>query len=62
MVVAHIFGEEPLQMSFVENDHVVEHFTATALNPAFRDAILPRALERRLNRSDPHGSHGYRNF
>jgi hypothetical protein len=45
VVVADIFREEPLQMPLVENNHVIEQVPAAALNPAFRDAILPRALE-----------------
>jgi hypothetical protein len=32
-------------MSLIKNDHMVEKFSATTSNPAFRDSILPGTLE-----------------
>lgn len=39
-------------MVFVEYDHMIEQFATTAANEPFRNAILPRASEAGLFRSD----------
>ena len=49
MVIADILVHHPLQMTFVEDDDVIEQVSAAAANPALRDAALLRAFERRAN-------------
>jgi hypothetical protein len=45
VVVADVLIHEALQMSLVENDHVVEKISTTVADEALRDAILPWALK-----------------
>ena len=45
VVVANILVNESFQVAFVEHDHVVEQIAATTPHEAFRNPILPRALE-----------------
>jgi len=52
VVVADVFGQEPLQMLFIERDHVVQQIAPATLDPALRYAVLPRTRERGLNWSD----------
>lgn len=49
VMVADVFREQPFKMAFVESDDVIQQVAAAAANPAFRDAILPRASEGSLN-------------
>src|SRR5215510_6356549 len=41
MVVADILAHEPLQMPFIQYDHMIEQVAAAASHPALRDAVLP---------------------
>ena len=43
VVVGDVFAQEPTEMSFVEDDDVVEQFAAHAADPALGNAVLPRA-------------------
>jgi hypothetical protein len=45
VVIAHIFGNESLQMALIERDDVIEKITSAASYPTFGDAVLPWALE-----------------
>jgi len=52
VVVGDVIRQPPSQMTFVENDDVVEQLAADAADPSLRDAIVPRARPRcpgRLN-------------
>src|SRR5215510_14887726 len=42
VIIANIFEAEPYQMSLVQRDHVIQHLTAYAPHPSFRDSVLPR--------------------
>ena len=50
MVIGNILGEQPLQMAFVQRDHVVEQLTAAAADPALSHTILPRTSNRGSHR------------
>ena len=39
VIVANIFEAEPHQMSLVQRDHVIQHLTAYAPHPSFRDSV-----------------------
>jgi hypothetical protein len=54
MIVADIIRKQTLQMLFVDCDYVIEQISATALNPTFSNAILPRTLVGGLNSADLH--------
>jgi hypothetical protein len=58
VVVANVFVEKSLQVPLVERNHVVEQIASTALNPAFRDSILPRALVGGLKSANFHRAYG----
>jgi hypothetical protein len=62
MIVADVIGEQPLQMSLVECDYVIEQVPATAPYPTFSNSILPRAPVAGLNSADLHRPDGNRNF
>src|SRR5215472_14214328 len=62
VVVIDVTSEQPLQMRFVDGNHVVQQFaTATSYQP-FRDTILPRTASRGPHHPDTHGANGDRNF
>src|SRR4029450_4220267 len=50
MVIAHVIGEQFVQVSFIDSDNVVEQVTAAASHPALGHTILPGTFER-----GPHG-------
>src|SRR5271169_2774405 len=54
VVVAHVFREQAFEMAFVHRDDLVQQITPAALDPSFRDSVLPRTLERSPNRPDAH--------
>jgi len=60
VVVMDIVREQPLEMLLINRDDVIEQIAPTTLDPALRDAVLPRALVRRLDRVDLHRSNGHR--
>jgi len=45
VIVTDVLGHQPFQMAFVEHDHMVEQVSSTIPDPAFGDAVLPRASE-----------------
>ena len=53
VIIANIFEAEPYQMSLVQRDHVIQHLTAYAPYPSFRDSVLPRAANARPDSFDP---------
>ena len=48
VVVGDEFGKQPLQLAFVEHDHVVEQIAPHGFNPSLGDPVLPRAVWRDL--------------
>ncbi len=46
MIIAGVFGMQPLQMASVHRDEMVQQVAAATFDPSFRDAVLPRAFER----------------
>src|SRR5215471_18738594 len=40
-------------MPLVQRDHVIQHLTAYAPHPSFRDSVLPRAANARPDSFDP---------
>lgn len=52
VVIADVIGHEPLQMTFVEDDHVVKQIPAAVANKSLGHAVLPRTLETRSLRCD----------
>ena len=62
MVVGDVIREEPLEMALVQRNDLVEQLTPATADPAFRDSILPRALDRGLHATNCHGSNRSRYF
>src|SRR5215469_7496186 len=58
MIEAHVLSHESLQMSFIENEHVIKQFSSAASYPTFRDAVLPRAAIGRAHGLASHLPHG----
>jgi hypothetical protein len=52
VVVADVLGHQPLQMTYVQNDDVIQQISSAISHPAFGDAVLPRASEVGLLGSD----------
>jgi hypothetical protein len=53
VIIANIFEPEPHQMSLVQRYHVIQHLTAYAPHPSFRDSVLPRTANARPDSFDP---------
>ena len=53
VIIANIFEAEPYQMSLLQRDDVIQHLTAYASQPSFRDSVLPRTANARPDRFDP---------
>jgi hypothetical protein len=53
VIIANIFEAEPYQMSLVQRDDVIQHLTAYAPHPSFRDSVLPRTAKARPDSFDP---------
>ena len=62
MVVVDIIREKPLQMPFVQHDHMIEQLSSAAFDPSIRNSILPWASERGLLRLAAHGLHRSHNL
>jgi len=45
VIVVDILREEPLQVTLIEGDDVVQQVAPTTLNPPLRDPVLPRTPE-----------------
>jgi hypothetical protein len=50
VVIADVFGHEPFQVAFIQDDYVVEQVAAAVADEAFGDAVLPGTLEGSANR------------
>jgi hypothetical protein len=53
VIITNIFETEPYQMSLVQRDYVIQHFTAYAPHPSFSDAVLPRTTKAHPDSFDP---------
>ena len=53
VIIANIFEAEPHQMSLVQWDHVIQHLTAYAPHPSFRDSVFPWTANARPDSLDP---------
>ena len=62
MVVGDVIREEPLEMALVQRNDLVEQLAPATADPAFRDSILPRALDRGLHATNWHGPNRSRYF
>ncbi len=62
MVVRDVIREEPLEMALVQRNDLVEQLAPATADPAFRDSVLPRALDRGLHTTNCHGSNRSRYF
>ena len=51
MIVRDVLGQKPPEMTLVQGDDVVKQFTSAAANPAFRNTVLPGALDGGLEAS-----------
>jgi hypothetical protein len=45
MVIAHILGQEPLEVLLIQDDHVVEQVSSATSDPSLRQAVLPRTAK-----------------
>jgi hypothetical protein len=45
MIVTNVIIHEAIQMSHIENDHVIEQVAAAAANPTLCNPVLPRTSE-----------------
>src|SRR5215831_707502 len=62
VVIANVVEEKSLQMPFVHSNDMIQQLPPTAFDPALRHPVLPRTLERGLDRLNPEGSHGSGNL
>jgi len=52
VIIRRVRGEKTLEMTLVQGDDVVEQIAPAAAHPAFRNSVLPGALDRGLHASD----------
>ena len=45
VVVKDVRVQQPLQMSFIQDDHMVKQIPATISNQTFANSVLPRTCE-----------------
>jgi hypothetical protein len=45
MVIAHILGQQPLEVLLIQDDHVVQQVSSATSNPALRHTVLPRTAK-----------------
>ncbi len=58
VVILYIFRKQPLQMTFVERNHVIQEVAAAASDPALGNAILPGTANRCPDGGELHGFYG----
>jgi hypothetical protein len=56
MTIADIIGKQPPQVVVIQSDYVIQQVPARALDPAHRNTVLPRTLDRSANTLDSHRS------
>ena len=52
VIIRRVRGKKPLEMALVQGDDVVEQIAPAAAHPAFRNSVLPGALDRGLHARD----------
>jgi len=62
VMVGDVLGKEPLQVSLVQSNYMVEQLTAAAPQPTLGDTILPGTFERRPHGVYLQGSNGCRDL
>src|SRR5215470_15849142 len=62
VVIANVVEEKPPQVAFVHRNNVIQQLPPTAFDPALRHPVLPRTLERGLDRLHPERSHNSGNL
>ncbi len=45
VVVVDVFAQQAMQMSFVHDDHVIQHLSASAADPSLGNPVLPWGVE-----------------
>ena len=63
VVVGHVVSEQAPEMTFAEDDHVIEKLSSTGSHPSLGDRVLPGAAVRRAHGIDAEGpdrSHDFR--
>ena len=50
VIVAYIFGHEPLQVPLIKDDNMVQQVSSTTPNPTLGDSVLPGTAECGANR------------
>ncbi len=55
VVVAHVISDQPVKMSFVQPNDMVEHLAPATSNPPLRDTVLPGCLDTRPLRRQTRG-------
>jgi len=58
MIIRRVCGKKPLEMALVQGDDVVEQVASAAAHPAFRNSVLPGALDGGLHARDLQGAKG----
>src|SRR5947209_13784905 len=53
LVIADVLKAEAHQVPLVYGDHVIQHLTAYAAHPSFRNSVLPRTANTHPDRLDP---------
>ncbi len=53
VVVGHVVSEQTPEMTFAEDDHVIEKLAPAGPDPPFGDRVLPGAAVRRAHGIDP---------
>ena len=56
VIIADIMVRQSPQVVFIQSDYVIQQFPAAALDPALRNSVLPRTLDRSANTLDSHRS------
>ena len=62
VVVVDIRGEQPFQMRFVDDDHLIQQFAPAAADPALGHTILPRTTDDSPHGLDVHGANSLGHF
>ena len=58
VIIRRVCGEKPLEVALVQGDDVVEQIAPAAAYPAFRNTVLPGALDGGLHGRDLQGAKG----
>ena len=62
LIVRDVLGHESSEMTLVQHNDVIEQIATTAVDPAFRNTVLPGASYGGLEASNAHGSNRCGNF